>query len=164
MVTWRRQYWSLPFSCRLPLRPPGYWAGKLNVVISYLVKWEMKLLIHSQTSKGWWYQQGWGGGFASRIFLIYDYHDIQNHQGLYSPSGKTSYCQISWNLEALRFVAIMIVSRGYRGACHISERLVKSKPESRCFEISRDLAVRPSVLRMKPRWLRCSCADAIQLP
>ena len=31
-------------------------------------------------------------------------------QGLYSPSGKTSYRQISWNLEAARLSVIMLVS------------------------------------------------------
>ena len=40
-----------------------------------------------------------------------------------------------------------------RGACQISERLAKSKPESRAIETSRDLAVRrPSALGGLVRW------------
>ena len=72
-------------------------------------------------------------------------------QDLYSLGGWSSYRKISWSLEAARLDAIMIVSlwiwqesrqRCCCCACRISERLEKYKPESRDFEISRDLAVR----------------------
>ena len=74
-------------------------------------------------------------------------------QGLYSLSGKTSYRQISWSLEATRLDVIMIISlwnltgistalQRCRDACQISEWLGKSKPESHGVETSRDLAVR----------------------
>ena len=71
--------------------------------------------------------------------------------GLSSLSGKRPYRQISWSLEAARLDVIMIVSLWNLkasqqhccwGVCQISERLKKSKPESRGFEASRDLAVR----------------------
>ena len=52
----------------------------------------------------------------------------------YSLSGKTSYRQISWSLEAVRLGVIMIVSLWNRNR--------KSKPESLGFETSRDLALR----------------------
>ena len=58
--------------------------------------------------------------------------------GLYSLSGRTSYREISWSLEAARLGVIMIVSLwNFTGisatllpthACQISERLEKSKP------------------------------------
>ena len=75
----------------------------------------------------------------------------QSHQQvLYSLSGKTSYRQISWSLEAARLGVISHHpeiwqaprQRCCRGACQISERLEKSKHESRDLETSRDLAVR----------------------
>ena len=64
--------------------------------------------------------------------------------GLYSLSGKTSYRQISWSLEATSLDVAMVVSlwNCCRGTCQISEQLEKFKPESRGFETSRDLAVR----------------------
>ena len=70
---------------------------------------------------------------------------------IYSLSGKTSYRQISWSLEAAILDVIMIHraeirqasrQRCWRGANPIAEQLEKSKPESRGFESSRDLAVR----------------------
>ena len=42
--------------------------------------------------------------------------DDQTIQGLYSLSGKTSYCKISWSIESARFAVIMIVSL-CRDAC-----------------------------------------------
>ena len=88
---------------------------------------------------------------SHRLIIIY----FQGHccwyvatagiQGLYSLSGKTSYRQISWSLEAARLGVIMIVSLSNltgRDACYISEQSEKSKPESRSFETSRDFAVR----------------------
>ena len=64
--------------------------------------------------------------------------------GLYSLSGRTSYRNISWSLEAAKLDVIMIESLWNLtsqqcccwGACQISERLEKSKPESRGFETS----------------------------
>ena len=60
--------------------------------------------------------------------------------GLYSFSGKTSYGQISWSLEAPRLVDIMIISlwnlTGISAAvlmCLSNFRLEKFKPESRGF-------------------------------
>ena len=73
----------------------------------------------------------------------------RKYLSLYSLSGKTSYHQTSWSLEGARLDVIMIVSfwkltgiskHGFRCACQISGRLKKSKPESRSFETSRDLA------------------------
>ena len=74
---------------------------------------------------------------------------------LYSLSGWMSYRKISWTLEAARLDTIVIYrfkiwqthrQRCGRGACQISERLEKSKPESRGFEASQDPTVRrPSV-------------------
>ena len=68
---------------------------------------------------------------------------------LYSLNGKTPYRQISQSLEAARLDVIMIISLWNltgiwtaRGACQISERLVKSKRKSRNLETSRDLMVR----------------------
>ena len=60
-------------------------------------------------------------------------------QGLYSQSGKTSYRQISWSLKAARLDVMIMVSlwnlasrqHCCRIGCQISERLQKSKPESR---------------------------------
>ena len=67
----------------------------------------------------------------------------RNTIGIYSPSGKTSYRQISCSLKAARLDVIMIVSLlNFTGACQISEQLEESKSESRGFETSRDLAVR----------------------
>ena len=72
-------------------------------------------------------------------------------QGLYSLSRRPSYRKISWSLEATRFDVIMIVplcnlttsrQRCWRGACLMSERLEKFKPESRGFETSWVFAVR----------------------
>ena len=72
-------------------------------------------------------------------------------QGLYSLSGKTSYRQISWSLEATRLMLQWsyrseiwqaLQQQRCRGTCQISERLEKFKSESRGFETSRDLAVR----------------------
>ena len=64
--------------------------------------------------------------------------------GLYSLSGKTSYRQITWRLEAARLDIIMIVSHwNLTGISAALLRLEKSKPQSRGFETSRDLAVRP---------------------
>ena len=71
--------------------------------------------------------------------------------GLYSLSGKTSYRQISWSLEAARLGVIIIAplwnltgtsAALLPRACQISERLEKSNTESRDFKTSRDLAVR----------------------
>ena len=69
--------------------------------------------------------------------------------GLYSLNSKTSYHQISSSLDdarldvwtALKFYT-HFGSAGAEVSVNISERLEKSKPESRGFEISRDLAVR----------------------
>ena len=58
---------------------------------------------------------------------------------LYSLSGKTSYRQISWSLEAARLDVAMVVSLW--NLTGTSAAL--SKTESRGFETSRDLAVRP---------------------
>ena len=44
------------------------------------------------------------------IFKCYNLSEVQLYQGLYSLSGKTSYRQISWSLEAARLSVIMIVS------------------------------------------------------
>ena len=64
-------------------------------------------------------------------------------QGLYSLSGKTSYRQISWSLEAARSDVIMIVlQRCYRAACQISERLEKYNPIFCTFKSSQNIAVR----------------------
>ena len=65
----------------------------------------------------------------------------RNTIGIYSPSGKTSYRQISWSLKAASSDLIMIVSL-WNFTCQISEQLEESKSESRGFETSRDLAVR----------------------
>ena len=82
------------------------------------------------------------------LFSIFFFCRIQ---GLYSLSGKTSYRQISWSLEAARLDVIIIAPlwnlTGTSAAllprgCQISERLKKSKPESRDFKTSRDLEVR----------------------
>ena len=71
--------------------------------------------------------------------------------GFYSLSGKTSYRQILWSLEATRLDVTMVISfwnltgisqRCCLGSCQISERLEQAKSESRGFETSRDLAVR----------------------
>ena len=86
---------------------------------------------------------------ATLGFQYRSYKDT--NQGFYSLSGKTSYRQISWSLEAAR-LGVMIIAprqRCCRGACQISERLEKSKPESRDFETSRDLAVR----RLTAQWI-----------
>ena len=89
---------------------------------------------------------------------IFPFHDVILHQfffsgmepgPLYSLSGKTSYRQSSWNLAAARLEVRIMIESLWRLtgnlACQISERLEKSKPESRGFETLRDLAVqRPS--------------------
>ena len=71
---------------------------------------------------------------------------ITRHR-LYSLSHKTSYHQILWTREAARLNVMMIVTLWNlsgisqpccRGACQVSERLEKSKPESRGFEGSYD--------------------------
>ena len=66
-------------------------------------------------------------------------------QGLYSLNGKTSYRQIS-NSRSREISRSEIWQaprqRCCQGACQISERLEKSKTESRGFETSRDLVVR----------------------
>ena len=74
------------------------------------------------------------------------------YSGLYSLSRRTSYRQISWSLEAAWLGVIMSVTlcnlagNCCRGAYQISERLEKTKPDSRGFQISRDIVVRsPSV-------------------
>ena len=77
---------------------------------------------------------------------------IHIHQGICSLSRKTSYRHIPWSLEA---AWLDIISWSYRSkiwaasrqlccrdACQLSERLDKSKLESRGFENSQDLAVR----------------------
>ena len=70
------------------------------------------------------------------------------YSDLYSLSRMTSCRQMSWSLEAAWLGVIMIVTlcnlagNCCRGAYQISERLEKSRPESRGFEISRNLAVR----------------------
>ena len=56
-------------------------------------------------------------------------------QGLYSLSGKTSYCQISWSLEAARLDVMIIVS-----LWNLTDDYKKN--ESRGFETSRDLVIR----------------------
>ena len=78
------------------------------------------------------------------VLLVKLVRPLSSHSlGLYSLSGKTSYRQISRSLEAARLDLAMIVSLwNLTGTCQISERLEKSKPESRGFETSRDLAVR----------------------
>ena len=67
-------------------------------------------------------------------------------QGLYSLSGKTSYRQISWSLEAARLGVIMNVSLWNLTAVEVPIKIEtdwkKIKPESRAFYTSRDLAVR----------------------
>ena len=60
-------------------------------------------------------------------------HKWNRIQDLYSLSGKECYRQIPRSLEAARLNVMIIVSLCCRGACQISERLIKSKPESRGF-------------------------------
>ena len=71
--------------------------------------------------------------------------------GLYSLSGKTSYRQISWSLEATRLGVIIIAllwnltgssAAALPRGLSILERLKKAKHESCDFETSQDLAVR----------------------
>ena len=68
----------------------------------------------------------------------------------YSLSGKTSYCQISWSLGAAGLDIMLIVSLSNLTVTLVallakclsnSERMAKSKPESRGFETSRNLVV-----------------------
>ena len=70
--------------------------------------------------------------------------------GFWSLCVRTSYHQTLWSLEAARLDVELIVllwkwqafqQRGYRYACHISERLQMLKPESHDIEASRDIAV-----------------------
>ena len=61
---------------------------------------------------------------------------------IYSLSCKTSYHQISRNLEAAILTVIMIALLYCWGACQISEQFEMSKSEYRSFEFSQDLAVR----------------------
>ena len=79
-------------------------------------------------------------------------------QGLYSLSGKTSYRQISWSLEAARLDVAMVVSlcnlKGTSAAAlprYLPDfrAIGKFKPESRGSETSRDLAVR----RLTAYWI-----------
>ena len=80
--------------------------------------------------------------------------DEARTQGLLLLSGRTSYRQISWSLEATRDRVLwwwhdseiwQATLQGLcRGACQSSERLEKSKPESGAFETLRGLAVRRS--------------------
>ena len=72
-------------------------------------------------------------------------------QGLYAPSGRMSYCKISWSLAAARFgsgfsnrseICQTPLQQGCRGACQISEWYNHDKIQSRGFETSWDLAVR----------------------
>ena len=78
--------------------------------------------------------------------------------GLYSLSGKTSYCKISWSLEVARF-CLDFFNRSEiwqaprqqccRAACQISERCDNYSIQSRGFETSLDLAVR----RFTAKWI-----------
>ena len=74
---------------------------------------------------------------------------LPSRQGLHSRSGRTSYHQISWSVEAARLVVIMIVSLWNfknisaslppRGLSNV-RAIGKSKLESRGLETSRALA------------------------
>ena len=148
--------------------------------VTYFHRWRKKLWLFVPLSACLIYTMGQRSKMRA-IPMIFVTHVISALQwreqspasvlGLYSLSGKTSYRQISWSLEAARLSVIVIVShwnltgisaallprclsnfraeiwlasrqRCCRGACQISEQLKKSKPESRDFETSRDLAVR----------------------
>ena len=61
-------------------------------------------------------------------------------QGFYSLSGRTSYRNISWSLEAAWFA--FDFSKSCWDACQISEEYDHYNIQSRGFETSRDLAVR----------------------
>ena len=90
--------------------------------------------------------------FESLVYLDISYNILQTMPfvsgvgstlGLYSLSGKTSYHQISWSLEAAKLDVAMVVSFwNLTGTSAALLRLEKFKPESRGFETSRDLAVR----------------------
>ena len=77
-------------------------------------------------------------------------HILTHHQGLYSLKAKTCYCQIGWSLEVGRDIGdgdlpiwtLTGVSVPSADVRKISEWLQVSKPESRGFETSRDLAAR----------------------
>ena len=79
--------------------------------------------------------------------LVRRIHDIETSKkmthGFYSLSGKTSYRQNPWSLEAARLHVIMIVSLWNLACSQIPERLEKSKPKARGFETSRDFMVSP---------------------
>ena len=76
----------------------------------------------------------WRQGDHQRYGIYPTLPEYSGLQGLYSLSGKTSYRQISWSLEAARLDVAMVVSlwqaprqQHCRGTCQISERLEKFK-------------------------------------
>ena len=87
---------------------------------------------------------------------------LRRTQGLYSLSGKTSYRQISWSLEAARLDAAMVVSLWNLAGTPAAalprylpnfRAIEKFKPEYRGFDTSRDLAVR----RLTALWIETLC-------
>ena len=96
---------------RVPNKSPTVTAVRSTpCIITSSEHWQINMVDKwsRQEPVGWelGYHQGhchWSGnkqGFPASV----------NHQGLYSLSDKTSYRQISWNLEAARLSVIMIVS------------------------------------------------------
>ena len=93
----------------------------LNWVCGYLAMLGLKLIHTCKRGPGiilwcWWLTGIWARTCLwckanIKFEWVYTVATQETIQGLYSLSGKTSYRQISWNIEAVRLCVIIVVSR-----------------------------------------------------
>ena len=155
MTTQRTVIHDAKYVCHPPRLQYYWYRMKSNTIVQVsiydiLVQWilcQMHLWAHKyrvnrSLNLVVWFWRHWNFVTSPKSRLMPRLGSVDlRHQGLYSPSDETSYRQISWSFEAARLGVIMIASLW--NLTGISTALL-SKPGSRGFETSRDLAGVPN--------------------